>query len=151
VGADGLHSQVRRLAFGPDEEFEKYLDMVVSVFDVDGYRRATNSSPWCTPGSASKRSGSRFGTTSPRLCSRFDTIARCRRMIGAAQQALLRTRLADAGWETPAMLDLMPQARTFYFDSVSQIRMLSWTRGRAWHWWATQRPAPHFWQDRDPR
>jgi len=28
------------------------------------------------------------------------------------------------------MLDLMPQAMTFYFDSVSQIRMPSWTRGR---------------------
>jgi 2-polyprenyl-6-methoxyphenol hydroxylase-like FAD-dependent oxidoreductase len=48
----------------------------------------------------------------------------------AEQQALLRARLADAGWETPAILDLMPQARTFYFDSVSQIRMPSWTRGR---------------------
>ena len=43
---------------------------------------------------------------------------------------MLRARLADAGWETPAILDLMPQARTFYFDSVSQIRMPSWTRGR---------------------
>jgi 2-polyprenyl-6-methoxyphenol hydroxylase-like FAD-dependent oxidoreductase len=48
----------------------------------------------------------------------------------AEQQALLRARLADAGWETPAILDLMPQARTFYFDPVSQIRMPSWTRGR---------------------
>jgi len=48
----------------------------------------------------------------------------------SAQQALLRTRLADQGWEVPALLDLMPQAKTFYFDSVSQIRMPSWTRGR---------------------
>lgn len=47
-----------------------------------------------------------------------------------AQEALLRTRLADAGWETPTILDLMPQAQEFYFDSVSQIRMPSWTRGR---------------------
>ena len=28
------------------------------------------------------------------------------------------------------MLDVMPQAKTFYFDSVSQIRMPSWSRGR---------------------
>lgn len=48
----------------------------------------------------------------------------------AGQQALLRERLSGAGWETPAILDLMPQARTFYFDRVSQIRMRSWTRGR---------------------
>ncbi len=36
VGADGLHSQVRRLVFGPDEEFERYQNMVVAVFDLDG-------------------------------------------------------------------------------------------------------------------
>ena len=29
VGADGLHSRVRRLVFGPDEQFEKYLGIVV--------------------------------------------------------------------------------------------------------------------------
>jgi len=28
------------------------------------------------------------------------------------------------------MLELMPQATTFYFDAVSQIRMQAWTRGR---------------------
>ena len=38
VGADGLHSRVRRLAFGPEEQFEKYLGIVVAAFDVDGYR-----------------------------------------------------------------------------------------------------------------
>ena len=48
----------------------------------------------------------------------------------AGQQALQRERLRGAGWETPAILDLMPQARTFYFDRASQIRMPSWTRGR---------------------
>ena len=48
----------------------------------------------------------------------------------AEQQALLRARLAGAGWETPAILDAMPQATTFYFDPVSQIRMPSWSRGR---------------------
>jgi hypothetical protein len=39
------------------------------------------------------------------------------------QQALLRERLVGAGWEIPTILDAMPEARTFYFDSVSQIRM----------------------------
>ena len=48
----------------------------------------------------------------------------------AAQQELLRTRLRDVGWEVPAMLARMPQARTFYFDRASQIRMPSWSRGR---------------------
>src|SRR6185312_11348651 len=45
-------------------------------------------------------------------------------------QALLRRKLVHAGWEAPAILDAMGQARTFYFDRVSQIRMPSWSRGR---------------------
>ena len=38
IGADGLHSQVRRLAFGPEERFEKYLGITVAAFDLEGYR-----------------------------------------------------------------------------------------------------------------
>jgi 2-polyprenyl-6-methoxyphenol hydroxylase-like FAD-dependent oxidoreductase len=46
------------------------------------------------------------------------------------QQALLRDKLAHAGWETRAILDAMTHAHTFYFDRVSQIRMPSWSTGR---------------------
>lgn len=38
VGADGLHSRVRWLVFGPDEQFERYQKIVGSVPDVQGYR-----------------------------------------------------------------------------------------------------------------
>jgi len=39
------------------------------------------------------------------------------------QLALLRERLAGLGWEIPTILDAMPEARTLYVDSVSQIRI----------------------------
>ncbi len=38
VGADGLHSRVRRLAFGPQDEFEKFLGYRVAAFEAEGYR-----------------------------------------------------------------------------------------------------------------
>ena len=38
IGADGLHSNVRRLAFGPQDRFERQLGYVVAAFEVDGYR-----------------------------------------------------------------------------------------------------------------
>ena len=38
VGADGLHSNVRRLVFGPDDDYEHYLGCKVAAFVVDGYR-----------------------------------------------------------------------------------------------------------------
>jgi 2-polyprenyl-6-methoxyphenol hydroxylase-like FAD-dependent oxidoreductase len=38
VGADGLHSQIRRLVFGPQDRFEKQLGYVVAAFETTGYR-----------------------------------------------------------------------------------------------------------------
>src|SRR5437762_1321558 len=38
IGADGLHSNVRRLVFGSQDEFEKQLGYVVAAFEVRGYR-----------------------------------------------------------------------------------------------------------------
>jgi 2-polyprenyl-6-methoxyphenol hydroxylase-like FAD-dependent oxidoreductase len=38
VGADGLHSRVRELVFGPESRFEKYLGYKAAAFGVKGYR-----------------------------------------------------------------------------------------------------------------
>ena len=38
VGADGLHSRVRDLVFGPMEQFENYLEMRVAAIEVDDYQ-----------------------------------------------------------------------------------------------------------------
>ena len=38
IGADGLHSTVRGLVFGPESQFEKQLGYHVAAFEVDGYR-----------------------------------------------------------------------------------------------------------------
>ncbi len=130
VGADGLHSQVRRLVFGPDEEFESYQDIVVSVFDIEGYRPRDEFAAvmHAGPGFQVARISLRDDVTTVVLTVRHDGEVPLEST--ADQQALLRERLAGAGWETPALLEAMPRARTFYFDAVSQIQMPSWTRGR---------------------
>ena len=130
VGADGLHSRVRRLAFGPDQAYEKYLGIVVAAFEAEGYRARDEliAMMHAEVGFQAVRVSFRDDHTLFLLTVRHDgPVPEDDR---AAQEALLRTRLAGKGWETSAMLDLMPQAITFYFDSVSQIRMPSWTRGR---------------------
>ena len=130
VGADGLHSQVRRLAFGPQEQFEKYLGIVVAVFDVDGYRPRDElvAMMHAEAGFQAVRVALRDDVTMFAVTVRQDGLVSEDSV--SEQQALLRARLAGAGWEVPTILDLMSQARTFYFDRVSQIRMPSWTRGR---------------------
>lgn len=130
VGADGLHSQVRRLMFGPEEQFEKYLGITVAAFDVEGYRPRDELVAVMH---------AEVGHQVTRFAMRNDVTMFLLTFLdhgGApnhgvtAEQAALRARLAGAGWETPAILDRMQDARTFYFDRVSQIRMPSWTRGR---------------------
>ena len=130
VGADGLHSRVRLLAFGPQERFENHLGIVVAAFDVAGYRPRDEHVAVMHAD---------VGFQVLRLSLREDVTMFLVTLRDSGnvpldspreQQALLRRRLADAGWETPAILDAMAEARTFYFDRVSQIRMPSWSRGR---------------------
>ena len=130
VGADGLHSRVRRLVFGPDETYEKYLGIVVAAFEIDAYRPRNEliAMMHADVGFQVTRLSLREDVTLVLFSVRHDgPIPSDDR---AAQETLLRNRLADGGWETQAILELMPRASSFYFDSVSQIRMPSWTRGR---------------------
>jgi 2-polyprenyl-6-methoxyphenol hydroxylase-like FAD-dependent oxidoreductase len=130
VGADGLHSQVRRLVFGPDEQFEKYQNIVVSVFDIEGYRPRNElvAMMHAEVGFQAVRVALRDDVTMVVLTVRHDGSVPLDSV--PEQQALLRERLTGAGWETPALIEAMPSATTFYFDAVSQIQMPSWTRGR---------------------
>jgi len=130
IGADGLHSRVRRLVFGPDEQFERYLGIAVAAFDVEGYRPRDELVAVMH---------TQVGYQAARLALRGDVTMFLITLAAepsapdadaSAQQAWLKSRLAGAGWEVPAMLERLPDARSFYFDRVSQIRMPGWTKGR---------------------
>jgi 2-polyprenyl-6-methoxyphenol hydroxylase-like FAD-dependent oxidoreductase len=130
IGADGLHSRVRRLVFGPQEQFEDHLGLVVCAFDVLGYRPRDELV-------AVMYAGVGFQLVRLSLPGDVTMFLITLRHEGdvpdsdpAAQQGALRERLSGAGGEVPAALEAMPSARTFFLDRVSQIRMPTWTRGR---------------------
>ncbi len=129
IGADGLHSRVRRLAFGADEQYEKYLGMVVGAFQVDDYpvRDELIAMMHAEVGFQAIRLSFRGDATLCLFSLRYDGEVPTER---ADQEALLRAELAGTGWEVPIMLDAMGRAKNFYFDSVSQIQMPSWSSGR---------------------
>ena len=130
VGADGLHSRVRALAFGPEEEFERYLGITVAAFDVDGYvpRDELVAVTHTEVGVQALRLSLRDGATMFCFIFRYDGDVPVEDV--AAQQELLRSRLRGVGWEVPEMLRRLPEARTFYLDRASQIRMPAWSLGR---------------------
>lgn len=52
------------------------------------------------------------------------------RLDPEAQKLVLRATFADVGWEVPRVLDGMDAAPDFYLESIAQVRMPSWSRGR---------------------
>jgi len=130
VGADGLHSRVRRLVFGPDEQFEKYLGLKVAAFELKGYRPREElvARLYTEVGFQVTAFPIRDDATMFAFTFRDDGGELPATREG--QEALLRARFASAGWETPAILEQMSSAESLYLDRVSQIRMPSWTRGR---------------------
>ncbi len=130
IGADGLHSDVRRLAFGPQDQFEKRLGNAVAALNVRGYRPRDEDAylMYGWPG----RMVGRFTQHDDRTMFLF-IFATDGRALPAAldrQKAMLREIYRDGKWETPQILGELDGASELYFDSVSQIRMKRWSQGR---------------------
>jgi 2-polyprenyl-6-methoxyphenol hydroxylase-like FAD-dependent oxidoreductase len=130
VGADGLHSNVRKLVFGAEAGYEKYLGCRVAACVVDGYR-PRDELVYVTHNAPGRQVG-RFALRGDRTLFLF--VFRCGEEAIAddieEHKAILHREFADAGWECPQMLAAVDAADALYFDVVSQIRMPCWSRGR---------------------
>lgn len=130
IGADGLHSAVRRLAFGPESDCVRPLDCYTAYFtapaagDLDGWYMMHN-----LPGGrvASLRPGRLPGESKASLSFRSAPVARTG---AAAHKDLLAERFAGGGWKVPWLLDAMRAAPDFAFDSVGQVHLDRWSNGR---------------------
>ncbi len=131
IGADGLHSKVRSLAFGDEAEFVRYLGYYVSIFTIPNYLNLEHSGRYhgtlgkkvgiFSGGDGREATASFFFATEPLQYDRGDT---------AQQKRILRDHFQQEGWEAPRLLDMMEAAPDFYFDSVSQVKMNAWSTGR---------------------
>ena len=131
IGADGLHSNVRRLVFGPEREFVHDLGLYVAVFTIPNFMDLGMDGLYY--GEVGKRVGvfgARKGTAA--MASFFfaaEKLTYDRRDV-QEQKEILRERFAEMGWQVPKLLRLMDSAPDFYFDSVSQVKMERWSKGR---------------------
>lgn len=132
IGADGLHSPVRNLVFGPEESYERYLGYYVASFSVEGYPRRDPHAyvSFAAPG----RQVSRYSLRGDRTVF-FFVFAKDRRLsVGPhdeqAQRDTLREMFGLDKWECPAILGALDRTEDLYFDAVSQICMNSWVHNR---------------------
>jgi 2-polyprenyl-6-methoxyphenol hydroxylase-like FAD-dependent oxidoreductase len=132
VGADGLHSKVRQLAFGPEKQFEYSMGCHVASFEVSGYRPRDEGLyvAYTAPG----RYVARFPVRDDKTL--FFMLIRDRYLAGpaptsvAGRKAALQSAFSGVRWECPTILSALEGVEDLYFDSISQIRMDGWTKGR---------------------
>lgn len=132
LGADGVHSATRRLVFGPEERFATRLGGYAAFFTMptpvgieDGW-----FSLRVVPGAMLGIRPDRDPVTSKAMLTlRVDHDPALRR-DRAAQEALIRRILADAGWQAPAVLDAMSGAEDFYFDELARVDVPDVVDGR---------------------
>jgi len=131
IGADGLHSNVRRLAFGPEEQFVRDLGLYASIFTVPNrlnldYSGRLFSAPGTIAGVYSARQN-----REARALMFFDgDFGDCDYRDVGAQKQFVRQRFAGQGWHVPQILADMEFAPDFYFDTISQVVIERWSRGR---------------------
>ncbi|WP_330282730.1 FAD-dependent monooxygenase [Streptomyces sp. NBC_00588] len=133
VGADGLHSELRAMVFGPPERFLRHLGHVLAfysvpnVFGLDRWLleyqdQDSGRSVLLRPIQDATRAMAMFYLAS----ADFDVDHR----DVAAQKVLLRERMAGLGWLTPDILAHLDDTPDFYLDQVAQVVMDRWSSGR---------------------
>jgi 2-polyprenyl-6-methoxyphenol hydroxylase-like FAD-dependent oxidoreductase len=132
VGADGLHSNVRRLVFGDEAGFRQYLGGYLGVYTLPNYRGLQGRMvAWNAPGrTVAMYPVRQTGQARALFLFRSPTELRFDHTDLEAQKRLLRQAYPERTWELPRLLSELDGAPDFYFDSITQIRMPSWSSGR---------------------
>jgi 2-polyprenyl-6-methoxyphenol hydroxylase-like FAD-dependent oxidoreductase len=133
VGADGLHSSLRAMVFGPHERFIRHLGLVLAFYTVpnefgldrwliDYQDQESGRSAGLRPIQDATRAMAMFSFPAADLDVDYRDVA--------AQQRLLRERMAGLGWLTPRILAHLDDTPDFYLDQVAQVVMDRWSSGR---------------------
>src|SRR5436190_5507681 len=133
VGADGLHSALRAMVFGPHERLVRHLGQVIAFYTVPNefgldrwlidYRESgSGRSAGLRPIQDATRAMAMFSFPAADLDVDYRDVA--------AQKRLLRERMAGLGWLAPRILAHLDDTPDFYLDQVAQVVMDRWSSGR---------------------
>lgn len=131
VGADGVHSSVRQLLFGPTD-FERPLGFRTAAFILDRVPRGLSLLNDFVTLNAPSRQVAVYPIGGGRLATFFihrsDHEAPAPGPAGPLEE--LRAVYGDLGWIVPELLDHCPTDAGLYLDSVSQVELPVWSQGR---------------------
>jgi 2-polyprenyl-6-methoxyphenol hydroxylase-like FAD-dependent oxidoreductase len=132
IGADGLHSNVRRLVFGQDAGRTQFLGGYLAVLSVP--KTLAREGEMVVHVGVGRLAG--IYTAQPLDDARALFMFRSNQELeyhyrdALRQQELLRTAFAGMHATVDGWLDELDRTPTFYFDSITQLRLDTWSRGR---------------------
>ena len=128
IGAGGIHSIVRKLLWGDESQFSRYLGFYVACSVIDDFFDTENTF---------------LGHFEPNLQASVYSLGQNKLAAFFAfrsdklethtreeQKALLAKRLDGLGWVIPQLLEGTKQADDFFFDAASQIQLNNWYQDR---------------------
>ncbi|HWO64931.1 MAG TPA: FAD-dependent monooxygenase [Umezawaea sp.] len=121
VGADGIHSNVRRLVFGPETDHVRFLGhhYALATTDVSVAKPVMYNEPGrMLAVGGPKADAFLVFASEPLDYDRYDP---------AQQKALLRNAFRDGGWRMSEVVDGLTDV---YLDSISRVEVDRWSRGR---------------------
>ncbi|UGT64533.1 FAD-dependent monooxygenase [Nocardia asteroides] len=131
IGADGLHSSLRALVFGPHERFVHHLGHMLAFYSVPN---EFGLDRWLLDHQEPGRSAGLRPIRDAEQAMAIFTFAASGVAVDhrdiSAQKALLRERMAGLGWETERILAHLDDTPDFYLDQVAQVKMEHWSSGR---------------------
>jgi 2-polyprenyl-6-methoxyphenol hydroxylase-like FAD-dependent oxidoreductase len=131
VGADGLHSNVRRLAFGPETDFVRHLGVYVATTALgepagQPHDVLLHNSPGRLVSIHPARGAALVAFIfRHRAVENFDY-----RDGGQHRRILADAYRNDDGWRVPELVDTARKADDLYFDAVSKVVLPSWSDRR---------------------
>lgn len=129
IGADGIHSEVRRLAFGPEHDHLRFLGFHTTAYltaDPDLHERLGGQ--FALTDTADRAVGL-FPLRDGQVAV-FGVHRTAETALPADPRAVVRRTYAELGWLVPDALRTCPEPPDLYYDQVAQISMPSWVRGR---------------------
>ncbi|MGR3937400.1 FAD-dependent monooxygenase [Streptomyces sp. BRA346] len=130
IGADGQHSAVRRLVFGPEEDYLRHLGVYLALADHPGEARSEGANSIYNVPSRMAGLFRYKGKAVAVFQFRSEPIDYDHHDLDAQKKILIEAFAGHRSWRIPELLDAARADPGFFLTSASQIHMPSWHRGR---------------------
>jgi len=130
LGCDGIHSSVRKIWFGQEDEYSHFLGQYFSITIVDKLLIRENTTQFFNVPDKAIMLNAYNNKTDIILCFRTSTEIQYNYRDEDQQRKIIMDQFEGESWRAKELLHEMMGSKNFYFDKLCQIKMPSWTKGR---------------------